>query len=217
MGYSTHADYVIEPKMAKTAKTVNDFLDDLHSKISTVGEKERDRLLELKKRDEEKLGLEHDPLFNAYDYRYLDRLYIEETLSLDDEQVKQYLPVEQVVTKTLALYEDLLGVQCFQSKDAPVWHPDVTAFAVWDREGLKSGENQQDAFQGWLYLDLFPRPGKYGHAAVFTLQPGFEKVDGSRSYPVCSMVANLAKPVAGQPALLSHYDFVTFFHEVSRA
>ncbi|KAL7009563.1 metalloendopeptidase [Cystobasidiomycetes sp. EMM_F5] len=212
IGYSTWADYIIEPKMAKSAKTAIDFLEDLYSKIKPIGELERDRLLALKKQEAGELKIDFDGQFNAYDYRYLDRLYTERTLKLDDEEVKQYLPVEQVVSKTFQLYQDLLGVQCFQDKKAQVWHKDVTAWTVWDKD-----IQGDQSFMGYLYLDLFPRENKYGHAAVFTLQPGFVKEDGSRSYPVCSMVANLAKPTADQPALLSHYDFVTFFHEMGHA
>lgn len=73
MKYETFADYVIEPKMAKTAKTVIDFLTDLREKVKPIGEKERDRLMALKKEECEELGIEFENVFYAWDYRYYDR------------------------------------------------------------------------------------------------------------------------------------------------
>ena len=105
MGYDTWADYVIEPKMAKSAKTAQDFLDDLYTKIKPIGLKERDRLLELKKEECKELGREYDPTFYAWDYRYYDRLYVEKNLSLNDEKVKEYLPAEHVVQEMLKIYQ----------------------------------------------------------------------------------------------------------------
>lgn len=83
---------------------------------------------------------------------------------------------------------------------------------MWDHQDGKDGE-----FLGYMYLDLFPRENKYGHAAVWGLIPGWTKEDGSRSYPTVCMVANLAKPTPKRPALMKHSDVVTFFHEMGHA
>lgn len=80
-------------------------------------------------------------------------------MKLDDELVKEYLPVDVVIPRIMKLYEDMLGVQSFPVKDATTWHEDVTVWAVWDKEGLE-GSKPEDAFQGYLYLDLFPREAK---------------------------------------------------------
>jgi len=77
-----------------------------------------------------------------------------------------------------------------------VWHEDVQLFSVWDDEG-EGGE-----FVGYLYLDLHPRPGKYGHAANFNLQPGFIQENGKRRYPATALVCNFSKPTARKPSLL---------------
>lgn len=103
---------------------------------------------------------------------------------------------------------------------------DVTQFAVWENDA-KDGSG----FVGYCYLDLFPRgtspsplhlhlyshlllESKYSHAAVWGLLPGYALPDGSRSYPLTAMVANLAKETPGKPALMTHDDVTTFFHEM---
>lgn len=73
MGYESHADYVIEPKMAKTAKAALDFLEDLHAKIKPIGEKERDKLMKLKEEECKELRIPFENIFYAWDYRYYDR------------------------------------------------------------------------------------------------------------------------------------------------
>jgi metallopeptidase MepB len=88
------------------------------------------------------------------------------------------------------------------------WHEDVKIFSVWDDEGEGGG------FVGYLYLDLHPRPGKYGHAANFSLQPGFILPNGTRRYPATALVCNFSKPTETKPSLLKHGEVVTLFHEL---
>ena len=88
------------------------------------------------------------------------------------------------------------------------WHEDVKIFSVWDDEGEGGG------FVGYLYLDLHPRPGKYGHAANFSLQPGYILPNGTRRYPATALVCNFSKPTETKPSLLKHDEVVTLFHEL---
>ncbi|KAJ2935191.1 hypothetical protein H1R20_g1938, partial [Candolleomyces eurysporus] len=208
LGYKTWADYITEVKMIKTGDGIKKFLDDLESKLRPVGEKEKAILLEIKKKEHEELGLPFDGEFYLWDYRYYDRKYIEKTLDLDDMLVKEYFPVSVVVPTILQIYQDLLGVQ-FYPIEGTVWHPEVQQFAVWEKDA-----KDQSGFIGYCYLDLFPRENKYSHAAVWGLLSGFTNPDGSRSYPLAAMVANLAKPTGEKPALMTHDDVVTFFHEM---
>lgn len=168
IGYDTWADYIIEPKMAKTAKTAIDFLDDLLAKIKPIGEKERDKLLELKKQDCEELGIPFENTFYAWDYRYLSRLYVEKNFQLNDELVKQYLPVEHVVKKVLDIYQQILSVRIVSAKDATTWHKEVSVFSVWDTLGEK---DSKESFLGYLYLDLFPREDKVRSSNISRLTP----------------------------------------------
>ena len=98
-------------------------MDDLETKLRRVGEKEREILLALKKKDHEARGLPFDGEFYIWDYRYYDRKYIEETLDLDDSLVKEYFPVSVVVPTILEIYQNLLGVKFEEIKDGSTWHP----------------------------------------------------------------------------------------------
>ncbi|KAG5638172.1 hypothetical protein H0H81_001469 [Sphagnurus paluster] len=205
LGYQTWADYVTEEKMIKSGKG---FLNDLETKLRPVGIKEREILLALKKKEHAEKDLPFDGEFYIWDYRYYDRKYIEESLSLDDSLVKEYFPVSVVVPAILDIYQNLLGVH-FEEIKGTTWHPEVQQFAVWEKDA-----KDESGFVGYCYLDLFPRAAKYSHAAVWPLLPGYDLPGGKRHYPLAAMVANLAKPTPDKPALMRHDDVVTFFHEM---
>lgn len=216
LGKPNWAAHALEIKMAKNTETVNKFLNGLREKITPLAKKEREELLKLKAEEVKNLGLDTDPCkLYAWDYRYYDRLYTEKNFDLKAELVKEYFPVSVVVQVILETYQSLLSVKFFQVKDAQLWHPNASQWAVWDSEAVADGRaDKGEGFLGYLHLDLEPRPNKYGHAAVWGLVPGYDKKDGTRNYPVAAMVANLAKGTAQKPALLSHDSVVTFFHEM---
>ena len=176
LGYPDHASFRIEDKMAKTPKTVNDFLGDLRTRLAPGGEKERDHLLELKKADAEAQGLSFDGNYYLWDHRYYDRLMIEKEYSIDENKISEYFPLKNTVAGMLNIFETLFGFVFNElspedrAKISPTgkaediaWHEDVIIFSVWDNA------DEGDGFVGYLYLDLHPRPGKYGHAANFNL------------------------------------------------
>ncbi|KAJ6584908.1 hypothetical protein B0H19DRAFT_926190 [Mycena capillaripes] len=206
--YPTWADYRTEPKMVKTGKGVVDFLNDLEEKLKPVGIKDRETLLALKKQEHAERGLPFDGNFYIWDYRYYDRKFIETSLELDDMLVKEYFPVSVVVPAIIEIYQNLLGVR-FETITGSTWHPDVQQFSVWEKDA-----KDESGFIGYCYLDLFPRESKYSHAAVWPILSGYAKPDGTRSYPLAAMVANLAKSTPDKPALMRHDDVVTFFHEM---
>jgi len=125
--------------------------------------------------------------------------------------VKEYFPVSVIVPQIIHIYQDLLSIKFVEIKGEN-WHPEVQKYSVWKKDA-KSSED----FIGYCYLDLFPRTAKYSHAAVWGLIPGYVKPDGNRHYPTVAMVANLAKPTPERPALMTHDDAVTFFHEFGHA
>ncbi|GAA5990167.1 hypothetical protein JCM10908_005855 [Rhodotorula pacifica] len=221
LGYKNHAEWVLEVKMAKTPAEVNAFLADLEAKLRPLGLKEREELLELKRAEHEKRGLPRDDKFNLWDYRYYDRVFVEKTLDLDDNLVKEYFPVSKVVPAVLDIYKDLLGIELVPvPRDDAVggltWHPEAELYAVWESGKAHSGK--RDDFLGYMYLDLQPRENKYGHAAVWGLIPGWtDPKTEERQYPVVCMVANLSKPTPGRPATMKHDDVVTFKHELGHA
>lgn len=207
--------------MAKNTKTVNDFLGDLRTRLSPGGKDEIARLLALKKKDEEARGLSFDGSYYFWDNRFYDRLMIEQDYSIDENKISEYFPLQSTVTGMLKIFEELLGFVFVElgpeerAKVSPTgkaediaWHEDVILFSVWD------DASEGDGFVGYLYLDLHPRKGKYGHAANFNLEPGFIQKDGSRHYPATALVCNFSKPSATKPSLLKHDEVVTLFHEL---
>ncbi|XP_069502752.1 thimet oligopeptidase [Ambystoma mexicanum] len=205
LGFSTHADFVVEMNMAKASKTVANFLDELSQKLKPLGEQERAVLLELKRKDCEKQGLEFDGKIHAWDMRYYMNQVEETMYNVDQNVLKEYFPMEVVTSGLLGIYQQLLGLTFQLEKGGPVWHEDVALYSV------------RDATLGQLigrfYLDLHPREGKYGHAACFGLQPGCLLPDGTRQISVAAMVANFTKPTPDAPSLLQHDEVETYFHE----
>jgi len=215
LGYENWAAYRLEPKMAKTVATTDEFLSDLRKKVTVLGKEEVDTLMKLKEAESKELGIPFDNSFRHWDMRYLQRLDRQRTLDLDNEVTKQYFPVEHVIKEVLAIYQELLSLKFFKIEGAKLWHEEATQWAVFDADKLEQSQGSE-GFLGFMHLDLFPRENKYGHAAVWCLIPGCVVSDGI-SYPIANMVANLAKPSGGKPALMQHNDVVTFFHELGHA
>ncbi|CDO71484.1 hypothetical protein BN946_scf184909.g78 [Trametes cinnabarina] len=208
LGYKTWADYATEVKMVKTAQGVEDFLNDLQQRLRPIGLRDREAMLAIKKKEYEEKGHLFDGELYAHDYNYFSRKYIERSLNLDSELLKEYFPVSHVVTVTLEIYQELLELN-FVEVEGETWHEDARLFAVWERDA-KDGSD----FIGYFYVDLYSRESKFPHAAVWPIILGFEKEDGTRNFPVAAIVANLAKPNPIKPALMKHFDVKTFFHEM---
>ncbi|KAG8594471.1 hypothetical protein GDO81_001215 [Engystomops pustulosus] len=205
LGFDTHADFILEMNMAKNSKIVAAFLDELSQKLKPLGEKERSVILELKKKESQKQGLEFNGQIDAWDMQYYMNQVEETTYNVDQNLLKEYFPIEVVTTGLLDIYQELLGLSFEMEKVAPVWHEDVSLYSVRD---AKTGQ-----LMGKFYLDLYPREGKYSHAACFGLQPGCLLSDGSRQISVAAMVANFTKPTPDVPSLLYHEEVETYFHE----
>lgn len=221
LGYPNHAAFKIEEKMAKTPKTVDDFLGDLRQRLAPGGVAEKKVLLNLKKEDVKNQGVDFDNRYFLWDNRFYDRMLLEKEYSLDQQKLAEYFPLQTCISGMLKIFEQLFGLAFVEITDSDrssispsgngddiVWHPDVQVFSVWDDEGEGSG------FVGYLYLDLHPREGKYGHAANFNIQPGFIDQDGKRRYPATALVCNFSKPTPKKPSLLKHDEVVTLFHEL---
>ncbi|XP_054395268.2 thimet oligopeptidase isoform X2 [Pongo abelii] len=205
LGFHTHADYVLEMNMAKTSQTVATFLDELAQKLKPLGEQERAVILELKRAECERRGLTFDGCIHAWDMRYYMNQVEETRYRVDQNLLKEYFPVQVVTHGLLGIYQELLGLAFHHEEGVSAWHEDVRLYTARD---AASGE-----VVGKFYLDLYPREGKYGHAACFGLQPGCLRQDGSRQIAIAAMVANFTKPTADAPSLLQHDEVETYFHE----
>lgn len=200
LGYKNHAELRLEDRMAKNPKTVMAFLKDLQKKLKPLGKKEDKEMIAYKN---SKTGKNSRTLY-SWESGYWSNKFRKENLELDSEKIKEYFPSQVVIDGMLDLFGGVFGIT-FEPVDIPVWHPDVKAFKIKDKA---SGE-----LVAYFYMDLYPREGKYKHAACFGLVEGEEKQDGTYQIPFVAIVANLNKPSGDTPSLLKHSEVETLFHE----
>ena len=200
LGYKNHAELRLEDRMAKNPKTVMAFLKDLQKKLKPLGKKEDKEMIAYKN---SKTGKNSRTLY-SWESGYWSNKFRKENLELDSEKIKEYFPSQVVIDGMLDLFGGVFGIT-FEPVDIPVWHPDVKAFKIKDKA---SGE-----LVAYFYMELYPREGKYKHAAGFGLVEGEEKQDGTYQNPFVAIVANLNKPSGDTPSLLKHSEVETLFHE----
>jgi len=200
LGYKNWADYQTVNRTARDKKTVDDFLKNLRTKLSKRYKMDSAQLLKFKK--------ELDPQakkVDPWDISYLSYQLKKRDYALDEEKIREYFPADTVVKGVFAVYSDLLGVKYEQIKNANVWATGVQLFSVTD---TASGRHI-----GYFFADFFPRKGKYGHAAAFSLVSGRREENGSYNKPISAIVSNFTPPVEGKPSLMTHDEVETLFHE----
>mmetsp|Transcript_22645 Transcript_22645/g.70513 ORF Transcript_22645/g.70513 Transcript_22645/m.70513 type:complete len:714 (-) Transcript_22645:155-2296(-) len=202
MGFETHADFVTTIRMSGGAGKVKTFLAELAEKLKPLLRSDLDEVRKMKQGD----GYPADCEINAWDRSYYCKRIEESRHNVDHELLKQYFPLEVVAQGLLGIYQELLGLKFERHAELEkaAWHEEVQAFKVTDAD--------TQGTVGYFYMDMHPRDGKYGHAACFGLQPACE-YGGEWQVPVAAMVCNFPKPSAEKPALLSHGNVETFFHE----
>lgn len=199
LGYDSWAAYVTETRMAKSRETVASFLSDLGERLQAKAKADMDSLATAKKQETGKHEIQ------IWDWRYYDNQQLK-ALAVDDFEVAKYFPLDACLEGLFRVMQALLGVRFQEVKDAPVWHPDVRAFDIYEAAG---GSEPFARF----YMDLHPRPNTYGHAAAFTIRRGRRLEGGSYQRPISAIVANFTKPTADTPSLLRHQEVVVLFHE----
>ena len=199
LGYASWADYAIEPRMAKTSKAVRDFLLAVRDAVKEPAKVE---LAELLKAHKHAGGRETDKLPPPDRYYLQDKVRAEK-YKFDSKAIQPYLEVRAVIKGLLDITSKMYGLE-YKAVAANAWHGDVTAYEVFDA----ASKNKIGKF----YLDLHPRADKYKHAAMFPIRSPAKLADGRRVLPVAALECNFPKPGA-EPALMTHEDVVTFFHE----
>ena len=200
LGYDSWASYAHEVCMTKERERVAAFLTDLRGKLAVKAEADLALMAEVK----------GGPV-DIWDWRYCHDQLLQTRYAVDDFEVAQYFPLDACLEGLFAVCERLLGVRFEPRPDAPVWHEDVQAFDVYEANA-DAMDDGGEAFARF-YMDLFPRPNTYGHAAAFTLRSGRRLADGSYQKPVSAIVANFTKPTAETPSLLRHSEVEVLFHE----
>ena len=196
LGYKTHADFVLEERMAKNPKTVLDFLNTLLVKAKPAAKKEFAKLKNLAEAD----GVKD---FQKWDGAYYSEILKKQTLDLNEEQLKPYFKLDNVLEGVFKVAQKLYGLHFEPITNIDTYHPDVKTFKVMDDKGL---------FKAVFYADFFPRPGKRQGAWMTSFKNQWKK-DGVNSRPHISIVCNFTKPTKTQPSLLTFNEVRTLFHE----
>ncbi|WCJ58398.1 Zn-dependent oligopeptidase [Fontisphaera persica] len=205
LGYATWADYQIEPKMAKNAATARAFLEQLKTGLQPKFEAELKAFQELKARDTGNPNARIELWDTAY---YMNQLK-KERHAVDAEKLRDYFPYQRVLEGMFAIYQQMFGLRIAEVTPPAKWVDDLKLYAVTD---AATGEPL-----GLLYLDMFPREGKYNHFAHFSLIEGKRLPDGTYQRPVSALICNFPPPSPDKPSLLSHADVETLFHEFGHA
>ncbi|MBP6017987.1 MAG: M3 family metallopeptidase [Burkholderiaceae bacterium] len=200
LGYSSFADLRLETRMADSADQVLSFLRELAQKAKPSGQHD---LAELREFASQQLSITD---LQPWDVAFASERLREQRYAYSEEEVKQYFTEPQVLDGLFHVARTLFNVDLAPA-DLPVWHADVRPFTISDQQGQVLGH---------LYLDLYARQGKQSGAWVDS-ERNRRKLPGSVQTPVVYLTCNFTPPQGGKPALLTHDDVITLFHESGHA
>ncbi|MGW8123082.1 M3 family metallopeptidase [Roseivirga echinicomitans] len=201
LGYKTHADFVLEERMAESPKKVLDFLDEIQEHGIEAAKNDVKEVEAFAKK------LDGIDKLERWDFGYYSEKLKMEKYSIDDEMLKPYFKLENVVDGVFQTAQKLFGLTFHKNSDIEVYHPDVTAYEV---------RNEQGEHMAIFYADFFPRPGKRA-GAWMTLFAGQYKDEKGDHRPLVSNVCNFTKPGKSKPSLLTFDEVTTLFHEFGHA
>ena len=201
LGYTTHADYVLEERMAKNPETVIEFLNDLLIKAKPFAEKEIKELADFAKKID---GIE---TLQRWDHAYYAEKLKQEKFNLSEEELKPYFQLENVIQGAFDVATKLYGITFKAIDTIDKYHEEVTTYEVLDKDGN---------FLSLLYADFFPRAGKRPGAWMTSFREA-SNVNGNSIRPHISIVCNFTKPTKDKPSLLTFQEVTTLFHEFGHA
>ena len=196
LGYGSYADVSLVPKMAESPAQVKDFLADLARRARPYAERD---LAELREFAAAELGLAD---LKPWDTAFASERLKQARYAFSDNEVKQYFTEPRVLEGLFRIIETVFEVK-ISPDTAPVWHPTVRFFKV-ERDG---------ALLAQFYLDPYARQGKQGGAWMDDVRVRWARPEGGLQTPVAHLVCNFPSPQGGKPALLTHDDVITLFHE----
>jgi thimet oligopeptidase len=202
LGSPTWAHHAMEVKMAGGPERVEAFYDQLVPPLQEAARREMAAMETLLAADGQNAPLE------VWDWSYYDAQQARDLYGVDQNEISEYLPLDTVLQGMFDLTGEVFGLEYRRVDEARAWHPSVQLFEIRDRHG---GE-----LLAYFYADLFPREGKFGHAAAFPLVIGHRRADGSYATPVNAIVANFTPPSGDRPSMLrhgQHGEVETLFHE----
>jgi oligopeptidase A len=198
IGYKSFAEYSLATKMAKTPDEVLHFLHDLLARSKSIAEAEYNEVMELAK------TLDGITAVEVWDFAYYSEKLRESKFNFSQEDLRAYFPIEKVLAGMFSLVNKLYGINIKKQDDINVWHPLVQFFTIHD---------DNNELRGGFYIDLYARPHKRDGAWMDECRVR-RRIDGKNiQYPVAYLTCNFMPPVDNHPALLTHDDVLTLFHE----
>ena len=205
LGYKTYADYVLKHRMASNVRNVYRLLDDLIDAYKPTAIKEREELIRLFKKNNSQLSTLNSQLkMMPWDTGFYSHQLQMKKYNLDAEMLRPYFELSKVIEGVFGLANRLYGITFKENKDIPVYHPDVKAYEVFDKDG---------SYLAVFYADFHPRKGKQSGAWMTEYQGQWITKKGENIRPHVSVVMNLTKPTDEKPALLTLGEVETFLHE----
>jgi peptidyl-dipeptidase Dcp len=201
LGYKSHAHFVLEERMAETPEKVKSFLNELLEKAKPAAQKEFDELTDFAK---ELDGIDH---LEKWDGAYYSEKLKQKLFNLDDEKLKPYFELKNVISGVFTVAKKLYGLHFEEVQNIDKYHADVKTYEVKDDE---------DELVAIFYADFHPRAGKRNGAWMTSYKPQQIK-DGKNDRPHISIVCNFTKPTASKPSLLTFNEVTTLFHEFGHA
>ena len=199
LGFRTYADYVLKHRMASKVKNVYRLLDDLIDAYKPTAKKEYAEIEKIAQKSEGK-----DFKMEPWDQGFYSHQLQLKKYNLDAEMLRPYFELSKVIDGVFGLANKLYGITFKENKEIPVYHPDVKAYEVFDKDG---------SYLAVFYADFHPRKGKQGGAWMTEYQGQFIDRKGENVRPHVSVVMNLTKPTEEKPALLTLGEVETFLHE----
>lgn len=201
LGYETHAHFVLEERMAQNPNQVLTFLNDLLTKAKPAAEREFTQLANFAK------SLDSIEQLEKWDGAYYSEKLKQELYQLDDEALKPYFKLENVLYGAFTVAHQLFGLTFNEIQDIDKYHPDVQTFEVL---------NEKHELVAVFYADFFPRKGKRNGAWMTSFKPQYIK-DNINERPHVSIVCNFTPPTPTKPSLLTFNEVTTLFHEFGHA
>ncbi|NND52074.1 MAG: M3 family metallopeptidase, partial [Flavobacteriaceae bacterium] len=201
LGYKTHAHFVLEERMAETPDKVYEFLDELLIKAKPAALKEYERLQNFARETD---GIDE---LQKWDSAYYSEKLKQKLFDLDDEQLKPYFKLENVINGVFTVAERLYGLKFTEIDTIDKYHKEVLTYKVTD---------ESDELVSIFYADFFPRQGKRNGAWMTSFKSQY-RTDGNNERPHISIVCNFTKPTPSKPSLLTFNEVRTLFHEFGHA
>ncbi|CUX96426.1 oligopeptidase A [Candidatus Doolittlea endobia] len=198
LGFKSYADKSLATKMAQDTQQVLDFLTDLTNRSRPQGKQE---LAQLRNFAQRYFGCD---TLNPWDIAYYSEKQKQHLFSVHDEQLRSYFPETQVISGLFEVIKRVYGITAEKRTDIDTWHPDVCFFDLFDEHRELCGS---------FYLDLYARNNKRGGAWMDDCVSRMRKSDGELQKPIAYLVCNFSRPINNKPALFTHNEVTTLFHE----